>query len=151
MLQYDEYWETCRATLGDEALGDAYTVRRIGNSEALTELILGLIISGDKTGTFSLPRALKEAGVYPGVGDFVILTHFDGRPACLVRMQACELMPFAEIGPAELKSEGSGAREVKAWRTIHKAYWKPTLASWGESFSEDIPVLVQRFRLLHVA
>lgn len=151
MTQYDEYWQACRAALPGAGLGQRYSVRRIGKDPAVCAQILDLIISGAKTGTFSLPRELEEAGCYPQPGDFVILIHYDGRPGCLVRVEDCALVPFAEVGPEQLVLEGPGAREPATWRAIHEAYWTPTLAAWGEPFRDDLPVLVQRFRLLHVA
>ena len=149
MDPYESFWADSRAQLKAETLADRYVVRRIGNSPEICEQLLALILSGEKTGTFSLPRELDEAGTMPVPGDHVILVHFDGRPACLVRMDRVETVPFAEIDDQHVDCEGPAARDLAVWRRIHQAYWTPMLADWGEEFCNDLPVVYQRFTLLY--
>lgn len=145
------YWARCRARLPREPLGERYTVRQIGNTPELCDTILDLIVSGAKTGTYSLPDELAAAGKLPRVGDYVIVQRFDATPGCLVRMDHCQTLPFNAIGPAELAAEGPGARDPATWRALHEAYWRPKLAARGARFAADMPVLFQRFTLLDVA
>ena len=79
----------CCETLGSEASARGYTERQIGNTPALVDQILELIISGEKRGTFSLPEKLARDGTTPAAGDYVILTRYDGSAGCLVQVEAC--------------------------------------------------------------
>jgi uncharacterized protein YhfF len=144
-----DFWERCRRALPDEPLGERWVLRRMGNTPALCESLLGLIASGDKTGGFSRPEELAAAGLTPAVGDYVILTDYHGAPRCLVRMEECRLLKFGEIGAKETACESPAARDPEVWRGIHRGYWTPVLAAEGKAFSEDLPVLFQRFRLLY--
>jgi uncharacterized protein YhfF len=125
------------------------TVRRLGNTPAMSERLLGLIAAGQKTGLFSLPADPELRDRAPEAGDFVIFTDFAGRPGCLVRMEECRLIGFRDVGPELTRCETPAAREVSAWRRIHQRYWTPMLASWGMEFSEEMPVWYQKFRLLY--
>jgi uncharacterized protein YhfF len=144
-----EFWSRCRAVLPDEPLGGRYTVRRIGNGEAICEMLLGLIATGQKTGVFSLPSDLEAEGVVPHTGDYVILVDFSGRPRCLVKMEECRQMKFGEVGPQQTACESPAARDVEVWRGIHRQYWGPVLAARNMTLTDDLPILFQRFRLLH--
>ena len=147
----EEFWQRCCDALDPPAGERGYTVRQIGYTPEMVDLILGLIIAGQKRGTFSLPEALERAGTAPIEGDYIILTRNDGTAACLVVVDACDVVPFDRIGPPELEIEGPGARDPAVWREIHERWWKPIVEGWGRTFSPSEPVLVQRFRLLKVA
>lgn len=151
MESVEAFWTRCCETLGSEASARGYTERQIGNTPALVDQILELIISGEKRGTFSLPEKLARDGTTPAAGDYVILTRYDGSAGCLVQVEAGATMAFDEVGPGELEIEGPGARDPAVWRDIHERYWTPMLAAWGKSLTISEPVLVQRFRLLAVA
>lgn len=148
MQQSEEFWSRCRRALPDEPLGDRYTVRRIGNAPAICETLLGLITSGQKTGVFSRPEELAAAGLTPHTGDYVVLTDITGRPRCLVQMQECRLLKFSEVRAEHTATESPAARDLEAWRGIHRRYWTPMLAAEGIEFTDAVPVLFQRFRLL---
>ena len=147
----EEFWARCRGALAPEARERGYTERRLGNTPAMVGLLLDLIVSGAKRGTFSLPEKLERDGTLPTPGDLVVLTRADGHAGCLIEIEACEVLPFDQIGPKDLEIEGPGARDLRAWRKIHRKYWTPILDSWGQTLAPDQPVLMQRFRLVAVA
>lgn len=150
MQQSEEFWSRCGRARPDEQLGERYSVRRIGNAPAICETLLGLITSGQKTGVFSRPDELAAAGLTPHAGDYVVLTDFNGKPRCLVQMQECRLLKFSEVRAEHTATESPAARDLETWRGIHRGYWTPMLAAEGIEFTEDLPVLFQRFRLVFV-
>lgn len=151
MRSVAEFWDRCRRELPGEQLGDRYTVRCMGNDQALSEKLLELVRSGQKTGMFSSPEDLEADGLTPKPGDFVVFTDFEGRPRCLVRMEECRVMRFADVGPEQTACESPAARDLAAWREIHGRYWTKVLEARGRTFTEDLPILFQRFRLLRFA
>ena len=117
--------------------------------EALCEELLGLIARGEKTGAFSRPKELEASGQMPVPGDYVILTDFAGEPRCLVRMVECRLTKFSDISAEQTACESPAARDPEVWRGFHRRYWTAMLAAEGDTFTEDMPVLFQRFKLLY--
>lgn len=149
MSDAGDFWDRCRRALPREPLGDRYVLRRMGNAPAICETLLQLVASGQKTGGFSRPEELQAAGLTPRPGDYVVFTDFDGAPRCLVRMEECRLLKFSEVTAEHTACESPAARELDVWRGIHRRYWTPILKSEGTEFSDDWPVLFQRFRLLY--
>lgn len=149
MTGAEEFWGRCRRALPGEPLGDRYALRRMGNAPAICETLLQLVASGQKTGLFSRPEELEAAGQTPVPGDYVVFTDFDGKPRCLVRMEECRLLRLREVTAEHTACESPAARELDVWRGIHRRYWTPILKSEGTEFSDELPVLFQRFRLLH--
>jgi uncharacterized protein YhfF len=149
MSMYEEFWVRCGRALPGESLGDRYAVRRMGNTPALSETLLGFVTTGQKTGLFSRPEDLESAGLVPRPGDFVIFTDYAGNPRCLVRMDECGRLKFSEVGPEHTACESPAARDLQTWRGIHRRYWTPILAAEGIEFTDDVPVFFQRFRLLY--
>lgn len=137
--------------MGPAAQACGYTERRIGNSAELVDQVLEFVLSGEKTGTFSLPEELAHEGPLPQAGDYFVLTRFDGSAACLVVMEECQEVPFDQISQRHIDVEAPAVRDLKLWRDFHRQYWGSVLAARGESFSDSQLILAQRFRLLAVA
>lgn len=151
MDQYGKFWREFAELQGGERADREFAIRRIGRTRDMCEQLLELIVSGEKTGTFSLPREFLEPHGIPSVGDYLILTHFDGSPGCIVLVDAVEVLPFSDIGLAHVACEGPGARDLEVWRTIHRHYWTGSLESSGEKFRDDMPVVYQHFKLVHTS
>lgn len=130
-----------RNARSDEAIA-TWTVRTLGSSEAMFKRLLPLILSGEKTGTFSLGDA-------PPVGEYCVVTHFDGTPALIWRVVAVEIVPFDVISVAHLQVEGEVLRNVEAWRKVHLAAWAAQFKGKSRVEIGKTPVVVQRFVLIH--
>jgi len=126
--------------------------RSFGNSAEMADVLIGLIAAGDKTGTFSVPAEFRDRPeAAPVVGDHFLVTRFDGRPALLYRVTEVETLPFEAIAQRHVECEGPQLRDVAAWRAVHWDYWTGILALVGERPSLEMPVIFQRFHVLHVA
>ena len=147
-MKVEEFWERCRLALPHEPL-DRYAIRRMGNTPALCERIIGFITSGQKTGGFARPSELEAAGQTPRPGDYIILTSFAGEPRCLLRIEDCQTLRFRDVTAEHTACETPAARDVETWRGIHRRYWAPIYESEGLEFTDDEPVLFQRFKLLY--
>lgn len=120
----------------------AWTVRTLGSSEAMFERLLPLILSGEKTGTFALGEA-------PQVGEYCVVTHFDGTPALIWRVTAIEILPFDAVSAAHVQVEGKALRDVEAWRKVHLAAWAAQLHGKSRAEIGATPVVMQRFVVIH--
>ncbi len=146
MKNMDEFWARCRTALAPADPGGLYRVRRIGNTPQLSASLLGLIRAGEKTGLFSNPEELQPQ---PAAGEFFIFADCDGRPRCAVQLTESRQLRFADVGPAETACESPAARDLAAWREIHGRYWQRIREAEGRVFTEDMPLLFQRFRVLY--
>ncbi len=128
------------------------TVRTFGNDAAIAEQLIALIASGAKTGTFALLAEYESSGLpVPHAGDWVAVTQFDGRPALLYRLDEVEVLPFLAIAERHVALEGPRLRELGAWRRVHIEYWTPVLTRLGRDFSDDLPIVFQRFTVRFLA
>jgi len=145
----EDYWDACRRERPAETTGRGYRVKRFGNDPAMSRLLLDLIRSGQKTGTFALEWELEaRPAERPAPGDLFIVTDAAGEPGALIRIAATEVVPFSAIDTGHLQVEGPALREPALWRKVHWDFWAPMLRALGREPAQDMPVLVQRFELL---
>ena len=129
--------------------GGRLVARRLGSSKEMCDLLLGLVLGEEKTCTYSLVQFLEEEGGLLESGDRIVFLDADKRPRCLVELDACEQLPFNKVAAQHTAGEGPGARDVKVWRDIHRAYWGKWLETRGQGFHKEVPVMWQSFRLLY--
>lgn len=116
----------------------------------MADVLIKLIASGDKTGTFALAAEYqRNPAQRPVLGDYFVVTHFDGSPALVYRITEVATVPFRDIGAKHVAVEGPNARNVEVWRKIHWPYWGAMLRDWGLPPQEDMAVVFQRFELLY--
>ena len=114
-------------------------MRRLGDDPAICSLILDLVRSGQKTGTFALAEEFTTAGeALPAVGEYLVLTDFDGPAGCIVQLTEVTTKPFADITVEDIACEGPGLRNLAAWRELHWGYWGRLLERLGRSPRPDM-------------
>lgn len=144
-----EYARTCLAGHGMSSPPTFVRVRRFGANAATSSLILELIRSGEKSGTFTTPALYAgRRELTPVVGDLVVVTDFEGRPGAAIRTTAVRTVPFNEVTEAESGYDGPSVRPLAAWRRVHWAYFTRELAPLGLTPVETMPVTVEQFELL---
>jgi uncharacterized protein YhfF len=150
--ELDAYWCRAKTELPATSLPDTYQVRWIGLDDDTTRQVLELIRTGDKTGTYSLPWLIQNTDQpAPAVGDPIILVNFAGQPRMLVRLTAIETVPFGQITLAHTAIDGSPVRDLAIWKPLHTRYWNTLLAPFQLCVNDAMPVLVEKFELLHAA
>jgi uncharacterized protein YhfF len=145
----EEFIAAARAVLPHEKI-ERYKVRTYGDSKAMADVIIPLILAGEKTGTFALAAEFDaEPERAPKPGEYYVVTHFEGPPALLYRITFVETVPFAGIDHDRVQVEGPNARRVDLWRNIHWDYWGGMMRRMGREPSMQMPVIFQRFELLY--
>ena len=149
-VKLDDYWQRATAELDRTDLPADYSVRWIGLDDPTTEEVIELIIAGDKTGTFTLPWIIERTDQpEPASGDPLILVDFHGRPRLLVRLTVITTVAFGDISAAHTAIDGTPVRDLAVWKPLHTQYWNNLLKPWHLSVTETMPVLVEKFELLH--
>lgn len=121
-----------------------------GDSPALADELLGLVLAGEKTAT-ATALVEFEAGdePVPAVGDLSILLDGEGHPAALVRTTAVDVVPFAEVDAGHAAAEGEDDGTLASWQREHETYWRRVLPTLGHAFAPDMPVVLERFEVLY--
>lgn len=129
---------------------DRYKVRSFGGSKAMADIIIPLILSGEKTGTFALGAEFEsDPARAPHVGDWYVVTWWEGPPALIYRVTEVEVVPFEGINHEHVQVEGPNARDVKVWRDIHWPYFGGMMKKMGKEPSMQMPVYFHRYDVVH--
>ncbi|WP_446830211.1 ASCH domain-containing protein [Candidatus Foliamicus sp.] len=149
MINVNAFLDQAREAGVPDMQGGRLVARRLGSTQEMCELLLGLVLEEQKTCTYSLVEFLEEEGGLLAPGDRIVFLDADHEPRCLVELDDCEELPFNAVSARHTAGEGPAAREVSVWRRIHRAYWGKWLEARGQRFHEEVPVMWQSYRLLH--
>ena len=93
----EAYWaQFARAVKLDDA---RYTVASFGDSAALADELLALVLSGRKRATASLARDYHRADglPFPSVGEFIVWLDGPGRPRCITPTTEVVVKPLSQV------------------------------------------------------
>ena len=118
------------------------------NKEAANKL-LQLVLYGQKRATTgSLLAAQLEGAAMPQVGDYSIVTDWDGTPHCVIKTTAITILPFNEMTFDICKREGEDDC-LETWQENHIAYFTKEGQMLGYEFTEDMPVVFEDFEVVY--
>lgn len=115
-----------------------------GDGPELADELLLLVIAGAKRATCD-SLAACQANIMPRVGEVSVVLDGAGRPACAIETTAVDVRRFSEVDAAFAFEEGEGDRSLATWRRDHRRYFERQ-----GTFSEDMQVVCERFKLLDV-
>lgn len=119
-----------------------------GTAEVADELA-ELIVAGTKTATSgALWDYEAEAEELPQQGGLEIVLDGAGRPRALIEVTDVTICPFDEVDAGHARAEGEGDLSLAHWRQVHDDFFS-TYAVHAHGFSQQMPLVLQRFRLLY--
>lgn len=122
-----------------------------GGDAALADDLLAQVIAGTKRATTGSTWALDaERAPYPMVGGHSIVTTFAGEPRVLLETTRVEILRFADVDAEFAAVEGEGDGSLAYWRRVHIDYFTQECAALGRTFTEDMPVVCERFKVVRV-
>ena len=71
-------------------------------------------------------------------------------PLCIIETTEVEVRRFDEVDGRFAYEEGEGDRSLEYWRREHRRFFARTLPGIGRRFSEDMPLVCERFRVIYV-
>ena len=111
--------------------------------------LLGLVLAGEKTATAgALWDYEAEGEPLPQVGGMSIVLDGGGHPRALIATTAVAVVPFDEVDAEHAAAEGEDDRTLASWRRIHEEFFTRH-AEHERGFHPDMPVVLERFRLLY--
>lgn len=141
-------WQEYAARLPVRPLEEP-AVDRFGDSAALTDELLGLVLAGTKRATAGLVADFAAAGEpLPRIGGHWVACDGAGTPRCVLRTTELRLGRLDSVDDAFAWDEGEDDRTRASWLREHERYFRRTQAARGEEWSDDLEVLFERFRVV---
>lgn len=142
-------WDSYAAAHPDAVrLCAEYSVERFGDSAELADALLREVIHGSKRATSTLAREFLDDGAsLPRVGSHWIACDGEGTPRVILRSIELRLGTFNDADADFARDEGEDDLSLESWRREHRRYWQRTEAARGRSWSEDDPIVFERFRI----
>lgn len=134
----------------DEAEGKSIITDKFGDNPELVTELANLIVSGEKTATCSCIWEYQEEGnEIPNVGLKTIVLDGNDVPRCIIETTEVEIKKYSEVEADFAGDEGEGDKSLDYWRKAHKRYFTSTLPNIGREFSEDMPLVCERFKVIY--
>jgi uncharacterized protein YhfF len=112
-----------------------------GDSAALADELLDLVVRGVKTATCSTEDEPNTSTP----GERWIVLDGSGEAACVIETTEVSYRRYNEVDAAFAHDEGEGDRSLAYWRQAHRRYF----TRLGR-FSEGMMLMCERFRLVEV-
>ncbi len=113
--------------------------------------LLRLVLDGTKTATASALWDFEADGeALPEAGSLSIILDGAGHPHALIETTEVTVAPFDEVDEEHARLEGEGDRTLAHWREVHERFFTDH-ASHDRGFAPDMPIVLERFRVVYQA
>ncbi len=152
-LRPDRFWQAYLAELPADHPHQPLPrppARSLGDTPALADELVELAVAGKKTATSWLLWERQAHGEQPPrAGDLSIVTDGRGEPRALLETVEAITWPFERVPADFAQDEGEGDRSLAQWREAHWLYFGRVCQKLGREPALDMPVVCERFRVLH--
>lgn len=146
----DVFWQRFLETTGGDPAAEYTDLSTFGDSVELADELLALVLEGRKRATAgSLAEYEIELFPTPKVGDRWIVCDGQGRPRVVVETTDVRVGALSSVDDQFAWDEGEGDRTRDDWLRGHTEYFTRSHAEAGIPFHPDIPVVFERFDVLH--
>lgn len=81
------------------------------------------------------------------MGDYSIITDWDGIPRCVIETTAVTILPYKDITFDICKREGEDD-SLESWQRGHERFFIEDGKELGYEFSQDMPVVFEDFKVV---
>jgi len=146
----EDFWFAFVATVATDPSNRFYEAFHFDDNAANADELAELVIAGRKRATTGLVWAFESADrPVPKPGDLSVVTLFSGRPVCIIETREVEIVSFSEVDADFAAIEGEGDGSLCYWRRVHTQYFGRECARLGREFSASIPVVCEKFDVIH--
>ncbi len=129
-----------------ERSGDRPSVERFGDSAALADELLDVVLHGPKRATAGLVAEFAHEGEpLPRIGGHWIVADGAGVPRAVLRTRELRVGPLSSVDDAFAWDEGEGDRTRESWLRDHRNYFTRSCARIGIEMSDELEVVFERF------
>lgn len=145
----DTFWQEFIKSTGKEDTLQYLECFHFDLTEEWANKLLALVLSGQKRATASSLLSYEKEGCrIPRVGDFSIVTDWEGVPHCVIETTAVTILPFNEITFDICKREGEDDT-LESWQNGHRHFFTEDGRQLGYEFSETMPVIFEDFKVVY--
>lgn len=149
MTELDEYWERFLKETGRDSDERCAGDLNFEAKDFVGDELVSLVVSGKKTAFFSSYATFAIDGEpLPVSGELYIVVDRADNPRCVIELQSVEVIPFNEITWEMAKQEGED-ENMTGWRNKEQEYLEEEGAVLGFSFTPDIKLVFQTFRVVY--
>ncbi len=135
---------------GSPAGDETYEAWAFGDGPELANELGALVLAGRETATcFALWEVEAGEETMARVGDKSVILDGRGEPLCVTETTEVTVRRFDEVDEGFAREEGEGDRSLEYWRGAHRRFFERTLPGIGRRFSEDMPLVCERFRVIY--
>ncbi|MCC9173841.1 ASCH domain-containing protein [Arthrobacter sp. zg-Y179] len=140
-------WDAYAAAFPNQvAAAGEYTVETFGDSPAMADELLALVLDGRKRATSShVADYVPDGEPLPRIGTHWIVCDGTGASKAILRTVELRLGTFADADEAFAYDEGEDDRSLASWQREHRKFWERTAAARGGSWSEEDELVFERF------
>lgn len=146
------YWQKFLSILPPDSSyrTKSYVAESWGDSPELANELGDLIYRDIKTATCSaLWEWEAENKPIPQDGQITIVLNGNGEPLCIVETTDVTVRKYNEVDSDFAQAEGEGDFSLEYWRQAHRNYFSRTLPKIGREFSEEMPLVCERFKVIY--
>lgn len=81
----------------------------------------------------------------PKIGDFKVVTNWEGEAQCIIKLTSVKLKPYFSIDGAYAQLEGEGDKGLGNWKKTHWDYYTRELEPFGRVPRESMILVCQEF------
>lgn len=124
-----------------------YKVQSFGQNEEASQRLMRLLMRGKKRASVSACNIRGRDGeLLPKKGSYTIIADWDGIPCCVIKTIRSQMIRFNEITIEQVLKMGEDDN-IEDWLTRHRDFFISTGEKNGHTFSEDMPIIYEEFRL----
>ena len=148
----ETYWQKFLSTIPADSPYHSKTPSEggYGDSPELMNELIQLVLEGKKTATCgALWEYEAEGESIPKVGDVWVELDGNDNPVCITETVEVTIRNYNEVDADFAHDEGEGDQSLEYWRKAHKNFFSRTLPKIGKEFSEQMPLVCERFKLIY--
>ena len=122
---------------------------KFGDSPEMADELLELILIGEKTATCSsLWEWEYDNEKIPYAGMKSLILNGNDEPKCIIETSEVIIKNYCDVDEHFASAEGEGDKSLEYWRDAHKRFFTRSLARIDREFSEDMPLVCERFKVV---
>ena len=128
----------------------APNVIHFGDNEQDANECAKLVQAGIKRATSDSLLGLQHRNEpLPKIGDYTVVTDWQGKAQCIIETTKVTLKPFFSIDAAYAQLEGEGDKSLAYWKKVHWDYYTRELEIFGRVPRESMIVVCQQFEKVY--
>jgi uncharacterized protein YhfF len=130
--------------------GKTYIAEGFGDNPQLADELGQLVLSGVKTATCAAVWDYEfEGQPIQEPGTVWIVLDGKGEPMCITETVEVTFRRYNEVDEEFARAEGEGDLSLRYWREAHKNFFSRILPKFGKEFTEDMPLVCERFKVIY--